>query len=147
MSDELGIEDIPAAAPEPSVSFAPFGRPVTAEEVADRLSANLYVQLADGSDDTVRKAIGRSEIYAGQVLRRLGVAFDLEDQTIREVVLIYTVYELHIALGHEEAGREYRKKARDIILAAWGDFPDTDNAGPERAAAAAVVKPKGHVRS
>jgi len=137
--DELGIEGIPSQKPQ-GVAFAPFGEPVTPEEVAGRLSRNLYAQLADGSDDTVRDAITRSQIYVGSVMRRLGVSFNLDDKVVREVVLIHTVYELHIALGHEEAGREYRIKARDIILAAWGSFPDSDNA-PEKGAAAAVAVP------
>jgi hypothetical protein len=143
MSDELSIEGIPAVTPTPpTAAFAPFGEPVTPEEVAERLSENLYRQLADGSDDSVRGAINRAEIYTGSVLRRLSVPFDLDNSVVREVVLIHAVYELHIALGHEEAGREYRIKARDIILAAWGDFPDSENAAPEKAAAAVVVPPR-----
>jgi hypothetical protein len=137
--DELGIGDIPVEKPQVT-SFSPFGEPVTPEEVAQRLSRNLYAQLADGSDDAVRDAITRAQIYIGSVLRRLRVPFNLDDKVVREVVLIHTVYELHIALGHEEAGREYRMKARDIILAAWGSFPDSETA-PEKGAAAAVAVP------
>jgi hypothetical protein len=138
--DELGIADIPAEKPQAAAAFAPFGEPVTPEEIAERLSRNLYAQLADGSDDAVRDAITRAGIYIGAVLRRLGVPFDLDDKVVREVVLIHTVYELHIALGHEEAGKEYRVKARDIIRAAWGDFPEADSA-PEKSVAAAVATP------
>ena len=137
--DELSIAGIPAAKPE-TAAFAPFGDPVTPEEVAARLSPNLYRQLSDGSDETVREAITRAGIYAGAVLRRLRVPYDLGDTVVREVVLIHTIYELHIALGHEEAGKEYRIKARDIIRAAWGDFPESDSP-PERGAAAAVAVP------
>jgi len=138
--DELGITDIPVEKPQATEAFAPFGEPVTPEEVAQRLSQNLYAQLADGSDDTVRDAITRAQVYVGSVLRRLRVPFNLDDKVVREVVLIHTVYELHIALGHEDAGREYRVKARDIILAAWGNFPDSDTA-PEKGSAAAVAVP------
>jgi len=138
--DELGITDIPVEKPRETAAFAPFGEPVTPEEVAQRLSQNLYAQLADGSDDTVRDAITRAGVYVGSVLRRLRVPFNLDDKVVREVVLIHTVYELHIALGHEEAGKEYRVKARDIIRAAWGDFPEADTA-PEKGAAAAVAVP------
>jgi len=138
--DELGIADIPVARPETAVAFAPLGEPVTPEEVAARLSQNLYNALADGSDDTVRDAITRAGIYIGAVLRRLRVPFNLDDKIVREVVLIHTIYELHIALGHEEAGKEYRVKARDIIRAAWGDFPEAESA-PEKGAAAAVAVP------
>ena len=139
--EELGLEGIPAEKPEQAGTFSPFGEPVTPEEVAGRLSQNLYAQLADGSDDTVREAIARAGIYIGAVLRRLNVPYDLDNKIVREVVLIHTVYELHIALGHEEAGKEYRIKARDIIRAAWGDFPEADSA-PEKSAAAAVAVPK-----
>jgi hypothetical protein len=138
--DELGIAGLPAEKPQTTAAFTPFGEPVTPEEVAQRLSQNLYAQLADGSDDTVRDAITRAQIYIGSVLRRLRVPFNLDDKVVREVVLIHTVYELHIALGHEEAGKEYRVKARDIIRAAWGDFPEADTA-PEKGAVAAVAVP------
>jgi len=139
--EELGIGGIPVVKQEAAAIFAPLGQPVTPEEVAARLSRNLYDQLSEKSDDTVRDAITRACIYAGAVLRRLRVPFNLEDNVVREVVLIHTIYELHIALGHEEAGKEYRVKARDIIRAAWGDFPEADTA-PEKGAAAAVAVPK-----
>jgi hypothetical protein len=53
-----------------------------------------------------------------------------------------TVYELHMALGHEEAGREYRIQAKNTIVAAFGSFPDNDTAAPERPAVAAVAIPQ-----
>ncbi|MDR0302342.1 MAG: hypothetical protein LBI04_08550 [Treponema sp.] len=138
--DELGIGGIPVEKPQAAVTFSPLGEPITPEEVAGRLSQNLYAQLADGSDDTVRGAIARAGIYIGTVLRRLKVPYNLDDKIVREVVLIHAIYELHIALGHEEAGKEYRIKARDIIRAAWGDFPEAESA-PEKGAAAAVATP------
>jgi len=134
------LGDIPVEKRETAVAFSPFGEPVTPEEVAARLSQNLYTQLSDGSDDTVRDAISRAGIYVGTVLRRLNVPYDLDDKVVREVVLIHTIYELHIALGHEEAGKEYRIKARDIIRAAWGDFPEAATP-PEKGAAASVAVP------
>ena len=139
--DKLDIDDIPVEKPDNTAAFSPFGEPVTPEEVAERLSQNLYDQLADGSDETVRNAITRAGIYIGSVMRRFRTPFNLDHKIIREGVLIYTIYELHIALGHEEAGREYRVKARDIIRAEWGDFPDSDSP-PEKGVAAAVAVPK-----
>jgi hypothetical protein len=139
--EELGIEGVPSETTADSIiPFTPLGEPVTPQEVASRLSQNLYDQLSEKSDDTVRKAITRACIYVGAVLRRLNVPYDLDDNVVREVILIHTVYELHIALGHEEAGREYRIKAKDIIRAAWGDFPEADTA-PEKGVAAAVAVP------
>ena len=141
--EELGIGDIPERKKAAgAIAFAPFGEPVVPEEVSERLSKNLYDQLSEKSADTVRDAIARAEIYIGAVLRRLGIPFDLGDKIVREVVLIHTVYELHIALGHEEAGREYRVKAKDIIRAAWGDFPEADSAPEKDAGAAVAVPPK-----
>jgi len=142
--EELGIDDIPCETPAElqavMATFNPLGDPVTPEEVAERLSKNLYTQLSDGSDDTVWGAISRAVIYIGAVLRRLNVPYDFDNKIVREIVLMHTIYELHIALGHEEAGKEYRIKARDIIRAAWGDFPES-NSPPEKGAAAAVVTP------
>jgi hypothetical protein len=140
--EELGIAGIPSAAPAgAAATFAPFGQPVEPEEVAARLSQNLYDQLSEKSDGTVREAIARAGIYVGAVLRRLNVPYSLDDDIVREVVLIHAIYELHIALGHEEAGKEYRTKAKDIILAAWGDFPDSEDKRPEKSAVAAVAVP------
>jgi len=141
--EELGekdIEDIPVEEPDTHTIFSPFGEPVTPEEVSRRLGQNLYIQLEDGSEKNVRNAITRASIYMGTVMRRFQQPFNLDHSVIREVVLIYTIYELHIALGHEEAGREYRFKARDIIRAQWGDFPDSDSP-PEKGVAAAVAVP------
>ena len=135
-----GIEGISLEKTETLTSFSPFGEPVTPEEVSSRLSENLYTQLSDGSDETVVNAITRAGIYIGSVMRRFRTPFNLDNRVIREVVLIYTIYEMHMALGHEEAGREYRVKARDIIRAEWGDFPDSSSP-PEKGTAAAVAKP------
>jgi len=144
--DELGIENIPAVQPlQAAVRFAPFGEPVAPDEVRERLSNNLYIQLSENSDEVTTAAINRAMIYVGAILRRLNVPYNLDDTVVREVVLIHTIYELHIALGHEEAGKEYRIKARDIIRAAWGDFPEADTA-PEKGAAAAVATPKNKRR-
>ena len=138
--EELGIDNIPVEKPDTHTIVAPFGEPVTPEEVSRRLGQNLYTQLADGSDETVNNAITRASIYIGSVMRIFRQPFDIDNKVIREVVLVYTIYELHMALGHEEAGREYCIKARDIIRAAWGDFPDSDSP-PEKGVAASVAVP------
>ena len=145
--DELPLEGAASASPRQMVSFAPFGTPVAPEEVRERLSQNLYDQLSEKSDDTVTKAVSRAEVYTGAVLRYLNVRFDLDTPVIREIVLMQTVYELHMALGHEEAGREYRTQAKNTIIAAFGSFPDSDSAAPEKPAVAAVaVPPKSKMR-
>ena len=60
----------------------------------------------------------------------------------QEIVLMQTLYELHMALGHEEAGREFRTQMKNTFIAAFGSFPDSDNSGKvEQAPAAQVVVP------
>ena len=107
-------------------SFEPFGKEIEVAEVAACLSGNLYLQLSDGTDDSVKAAVSRAEVYIGTVLSYLGVKLDLDDKIVRQIVLMQTIYELHMALGHEEAGREYRIQAKNTIIAAYGSFPDSD---------------------
>lgn len=110
-------------------SFEPFGKEIEVAEVAACLSGNLYLQLSDGTDDSVKAAVSRAEVYIGTVLSYLGVRLDLDDRIVRQIVLMQTIYELHMALGHEEAGREYRIQAKNTIIAAYGSFPDSDTKG------------------
>jgi hypothetical protein len=144
MSDiaESGLDGIAVHGKRPEIDISPLGSAITPDEVSDRLSANLYKALSDGSADTTAAAIARAQIYVGTILRRLGVDFNLDNQVVREIVLLNVVYELHIALGHEEAGREYRMKSKDIILAAFGDYPDTDNKAPGNPPVASVAVPQ-----
>lgn len=123
--DQSFLTGLPTAKRE-NIAFAPLGEPVTATEIRARLSESLYEQLSEGKDETVMQAVNRAMIYIGAVLRRFDEPYNLDDKIVRELVLIHTIYELHIALGHEEAGREYRMKARDIILARYGSYPDAD---------------------
>jgi hypothetical protein len=141
--EELGLDVIPAVSgKQRSVPFRASGTPVTATEVEKRLSANLYRQLADDDPDFVPDAISRAEVYVGTVLSWLGVRFDLDNATVREIVLMQTVYELHMALGHEEAGREYRKQMHDTIVAAYGSFPTSDGQTEVKVPAASVSRPE-----
>ena len=128
------------------VPFAPLGSPVTADEIRARLSESLYEQLSEGKDETVMQAVNRAMIYIGAVLRRFDEPYNLDDKIVRELVLIHTIYELHIALGHEEAGREYRMKARDIILARYGSYPDAEKESDTGPADGAIRVPKDSMR-
>jgi hypothetical protein len=146
--DEFPIDGLPSQTQQTLVTFTPFGTPVTPDEVRGRLSQNLYAQLADSSnaetaDATVARAIDRAEIYIGTILKYLGAAFNLDSGTVREIVLMQTLYELHLALGHGEVGKEYRMQAKNTIIAAFGSFPDTDSAAQSapKAALAAVAAP------
>jgi hypothetical protein len=139
--DELPIEGEAPASRWQAVSFTPFGTPIAVEAVRERLGKNLYDQLSEKSADTVTNALSRAEVYTGAILNYLHVRFDLDMPVIREIVLMQTVYELHMALGHEEAGREYRIQAKNTIVAAFGSFPDADSAAPDKPAVAAVAVP------
>jgi hypothetical protein len=137
--NELPVDG--GAPARPAVIFTPFGTPVAAEEIRKRLSRNLYCRHSEKSADTSANAVSRAEIYTGAILKYLRVRFDLDEPVIREIVLMQTVYELHMALGHEEAGREYRTRAKDTITAAFGSFPEGDTAAPEKPVAAAAAVP------
>lgn len=148
----IDITDIPVQTAtgqteNPTTMFEPFGTAITADEIRARLSTSLYKQLSESSDDTTLRAVQRAQIRAGAIFRYLAVQFDLDNKVVREIVLLYTVYELHIALGHEEAGREYRILAKDLIIAAFGKFPDgEDDSVRTVQTGVAVAKPKQHAR-
>lgn len=145
--DELEISDIPAEDSNNDVPFEPFGKEITVDEVSKRLSPNLYTQLSDGSDQSVLDAVERAQIYIGVVLSYLGVKINLDDKIHREIVLMQSIYELHMALGHEEAGREYRLQAKNTIISAFGSFPDSDNQAVAKTSASVVIKPATNPRS
>ena len=150
--DPLDISGIPAQTATgqtetPATMFEPFGTAITADEIRSRLSASLYRQLSESSDDTTLRAVSRAEIRAGAIFRYLNVPFNLEEKVVREIVLLYSVYELHIALGHEEAGREYRMLAKDLIIAAFGRFPDgEDSSVRTEQTGVSVARPKKPAR-
>lgn len=86
--DELEIGNIPAEDTNNEVNFEPFGKEITVDEVAKRLSHNLYIQLSEDSDQFVLDAVERAQIYIGTVLSYLGVKINLEDKLHREIVLM-----------------------------------------------------------
>lgn len=140
--NEFGLDGIPTQKnAQRQIPFAPFGTPVTTEEVGKRLSNNLYKQLSDGDEDFVESAIARAQVYIGTILSWLKVQFDLDNGTVREIVLMQTVYELHMALGHEEAGREYRTQMKNTVIAAYGSFPDSESNETTKNTAASVITP------
>lgn len=135
--EEVDLDTIPTQ--KPQIQSDPFGKTITVLEIENRLSVNLYTQLSEGEDETTLQAIQRAQIYVGAILRNFSIPFNLDDNIIREVVLLHTIYELHIALGHEEAGREYRTKAKDIILVTWGDFKDSEQPTGAKVSLASVT--------
>jgi hypothetical protein len=121
-----------------AITYTSNGSPITAAEVSARLAPSLYAQLADGDDSSVIRAAERATIHIGTIAARHGRPLDLDDTVMREIVLDMTIYELHMKLGHEEAGREYRIKAKDLILAAFGDYPESGSAQDARVPVGAV---------
>lgn len=140
--EELSLHEIgklPASKDAQESPFAPFGTPITAQEVKDRLSESLYRTLSDDDDAVTLRAVQRAQVYVGSVLSYLGKTLNLDDKVVREIVLMHTIYEMHIALGHEEAGREYRIQAKNMIIAAYGSFPDSDSQQPPAESGGAVI--------
>lgn len=140
--EELSLHEIgklPAKPVAEEIPFAPFGTPITAQEVKDRLSDSLYRTLSDDDDAVTLRAVERAQVYVGSVLSYLGKSLNLDDKVVREIVLMHTIYELHIALGHEEAGREYRIQAKNMIIAAYGSFPDSDSQQTAAESGGAVI--------
>lgn len=123
-----------------AIDYASKGSPITAAEVADRLSPSLYAQLADSDEASVVRAAERATIHIGTIAARLGKTLDLDDTVMREIVLDMTIYELHMKLGHEEAGREYRIKAKDLIVAAFGGYPEAGSSQEAKVPAGAVCQ-------
>ncbi len=122
--DELPIDDVTSV--KETVKTDAFGTPVTPLDIESRLEENLYQALSDGNDETVLDRINSAQIYVGAILRNFGVDFNLDDSIIRELVILNTIYEMHLSHGHEEAGKEYRYRAKDIILVTWGDYKDNE---------------------
>lgn len=117
------------------------GSSISAAEIRDRLSATLYEQLSDGSDETTLRASERAVIHVSAILSRLGKSLNLDDQVIREVSILFTIYEMHLSLGNEKEGREYRVKAKDLLIASFGAYPEADKPQQDKPAIGAITVP------
>ena len=122
LPDESENQDTPTD--EESAPPAPLSVDgVLVSEVQARLSHNLYQQLSDGSEEFVLEAMKRAKVELSSVLDWLNVFLDLEVPVQREAFLHLTVYHLHLALGHEDEGTEYRAMAKSLIANAYGNYP------------------------
>lgn len=122
LPDESETQDPPTD--EESAPPAPLSVDgVLVSEVQARLSHNLYQQLSDGSEEFVLEAMKRAKVELSSVLDWLNVFLDLEVPVQREAFLYLTVYHLHLALGHEDEGTEYRAMAKSLIANAYGNYP------------------------
>lgn len=135
--DSRGSAATRAYRTNPAVS----GAPITAAEIKDRLSDRLYDQLSEGTDETVIRASERAVLHVAAIYSRLGLSLNLDDPVSREVAILFTVYELHLSLGNEEAGREYRLKAKDMIIAAYGEYPEAEKPVSDKPAIGAITVP------
>lgn len=135
-------EDSPLPPPPPSVDG------VFPSEVRARLSHNLYEQLSDGSEEFVLEALRRAKVELDSVLGWLGVPVDSAVPVQREALLYLAVYHLHLALGHEDEGSEFRRMAQLLVSNHYGSYPAS---GEEPAsggiAAGVVVAPPASPRS
>ncbi len=118
-----------------------IGSPITAEEIAEQLTPRLYAQLADPDDDAVIRASERAALHVAAIFSRFGVPLNLDNQMHREIVKNYTIYELHLALGNEEAGKEYRLKAKDYIVALFGEYPEAGSPLSDKPVLGALTVP------
>lgn len=122
LPDESENQDPPTDEESPPPT-APSVDGVLVSEVQARLSHNLYQQLSDGSEEFVLEAMKRAKVELSSVLDWLNVFLDLEVPVQREAFLHLTVYHLHLALGHEDEGTEYRAMAKSLIANAYGNYP------------------------
>ncbi len=131
-----------ASTEEQSTAYQVIGSAISITEVQARLSAQLYAQLRDGSDGNVTAAIGRAIIHCGAVAAKAGKVFNLDDTVMREIALELTVVELHAGLGHAEEGKEHRLKAKDLIAATFGPYPEAGADSGSRPPLGAVTTEK-----
>lgn len=117
-------------------------------EVRARLGHNLYEQLSDGSEDFVLEALRRAKVELDSVLGWLGVPVDSAVPVQREALLYLAVHQLHLALGHEEEGNEFRGMAQLLVSSHYGSYPATgQEAAAGGIATGVVVAPPASPRS
>ena len=140
--DESENQDTPTD--EESTPPAPLAVDgVLVSEVQARLSHNLYQQLSDGSEEFVLEAMKRAKVELSSVLDWLNVFLDLDVPVQREAFLHLTVYHLHLALGHEDEGTEYRAMAKSLIANAYGNYPaESTSSAPSGGVVLSRVNPR-----
>lgn len=145
LSDDT--ETIDPSTEEDPLPIPPSVDGVFPSEVAARLSHNLYEQLSDGSEDFVLEALKRARIELGTVLEWLAVQVNLDIPAQRESLLYLAIYHLHLALGHEDEGAEFRNMAKVLISNAYGSYPSSTEGSNNSATAGVVVNPPSSPRS
>jgi uncharacterized repeat protein (TIGR02543 family) len=128
-----------AATKSGAIKPAIIGTSIVASEVAARLSPNLYGQLSNEDTTVVTRAAARAALQVSITVAPFGKVLDLDDIVSREIVLLMTIYEMHMALGHEEAGKEYRVRAKDLLVSVYGKFPEANDQSEARPAVGAIT--------
>jgi len=132
---QKGSSALIARSKDPSV----VGIPIQPSEIRSRLSERLYLQLSNGDDATVVRAAERASIHLSAIFGRLGRTVSLDLPIDREIAVLFTIYEMHVSLGMYEAGKECRVKAKDLIVATYGDFPEAEKPLADKVAAGAIT--------
>lgn len=139
--DLLGVG--PSADGRPlATSYQVVGTPVTAADIQAKLIPHLYNDLSNGDNTTVEQAIGSARVHVGTVFARLGRPLNLDLEVDREVLIRWTCYEMFLRVGHETGGREYRVSAKDLVIASYGSWPETDRPQEGAVPAMAVTRAK-----
>jgi hypothetical protein len=137
--DDLMRHERTATTADGAVPLKTLGASIQPSEVSSRLAPGLYSQLSLGDDTTVTRAAERAALQVSAVASGLGKTLNLDDAIMREIVLLMTIYELHMAVGHEAAGKEYRLRAKDLMVSAFGKFPEADDPNARPAIGAITV--------
>ena len=125
-----------------TVPYQVKGQPIGASDIKPRMADFQYKTLSRSDDTNIIRASERACVHLGAVFARLGQALDLDNPVHREVTCLWTIYELHLALGHEEAGREWRIKAKDLIIASLGAYPESGQPQEGSPAIGAIAVPR-----
>lgn len=121
------------------VQGAPVG---PADLQALGLEEYTYRQVTQGVEANVTKAGERATLHIGTIFARLNQVLDLSHNVHRAIVVAWTVYELYMATGNEKAGREWRIKAKDLIVALCGAYPEAATPDDARPVVGALSVPR-----
>jgi hypothetical protein len=134
--------DNPITTKNQATSTAIIGTPITASELKTKITDHTYAMLTDADDDNGSRAIESAEVQAGAIMAKFGRPLDRDNQVDRDVIILLAIWELFLRVGQAGAGREYRIKAKDLIIAAYGEFPDSQKPDTTRVVAGSVFRPE-----
>jgi len=139
--DDLLDYDQTESTESQSVAPSTSGTALVLSDISGRLQPALYASLRDGNDDNVTKACTRGTLMAASLMSRSGISLDLDNLGHREIACQYSIYELFLALGIKDAGKEYREKGKNLIVALGGTIPESANPESVRTPVMALARP------